>query len=522
MVVTSKIQWLSGLCSLHLFAACLLTILFLIPVGASAQELTPSPQPTQLDSARVAELSQLDIPCVLLTTQDSVELPFRMQTAPEGYSGATAMDNEYVPSRLVIVLRGDTIYDSGEYEKGVAGVRARVRGNMTANVKTMHPSVKLKLSKKADLLFRDNDEVCDKEWLLLNLFSSDSFTSMAGYIIGRLAFDDWQPALRYASFVINGVPRGVFLLSESIKAESYRVDIGADGFLIESDAYAWSVPDEPQFPSLIIPKSLSFTYKYPQPETVTPGLNDLIASYVHEAETALKNGEDVSPYFDLPSFALWLLCHDILGTIDPAGSNMFVKCESLTAANGRSSLLQAGPIWDFDGCMHPGYVDNDWSYIHYRYRALFWMKQMMSYPAFWEAYYSGWKRIRSQVYSTVMDSLSRVVACEGESIDRAFSLMGRSNNCQSMLANVRSWLEMRLEWMDVAVSELMIADQVSDTQNDQSGITQVYNMQGILLRTETGPRNQWWHTLPPGCYILRTTFPNAACPRVEKVFVRGH
>lgn len=72
----------------------------------------------------MAELSQLDIPCVLLTTQDSVELPFRMQKAPEGYSGSTAMDNEYVPSRLVIVLRGDTIYDSGEYEKGVAGVRA--------------------------------------------------------------------------------------------------------------------------------------------------------------------------------------------------------------------------------------------------------------------------------------------------------------------------------------------------------------------------------------------------------------
>lgn len=115
-----------------------------------------------------------------------------------------------------------------------------------------------------------------------------------------------------------------------------------------------------------------------------------------------------------------------------------------------------------------------------------------------------------------------MVACEGEGIDRAFSLLGRSNNCQSMLADVRSWLEMRLEWMDVAVSQLMITDQVSDTWVNQSGITQVYNMQGILLRTETDPRNQWWHTLPPGCYILRTTFPNAACPRVERVFARGH
>ena len=487
---------------------------------AIAQELTPSSKPTKEDSARVAALTQLDIPCVLLTTQDSVELPYRIQEAPEG-TGATAVDNKYVPSRLVIMLRGDTIYDSGEYEPSESGVRAKVRGNKSAYYNTIYPSVKVKLSQKEDLLFRGDEAVRDKDWLLLNKFSSRNFTCMAGHIIGRLAFNDWQPAMRYATFVINGVPRGVFLLSESIKVEPYRVDIGADGFLIENDAYAWSVPDEPQFLSLIIPEQLSFTYKYPKPETITPGLNELIASYVHEAEMALKNGEDASPYFDLNSFALWLLCHDILGTIDPAGSNMYVKCESISSAGDRSSLLRAGPIWDFDGCMHPGYVDNDWSYIHGRHRGIFWIEQMMKQPAFWKAYCLGWQRIRSQVYNTVMDSLSRMVAREGESIDSAFSLLGSSNTCQSMLADVRSWLEMRLEWMDVAVSELMVSTQISDTQDEQLGTTQVYNMQGILQRTETAPRHTWWHSLPPGCYILRTTYPNAARPRVEMVVVGG-
>ena len=46
-------------------------------------------------------------------------------------------------------------------------------------------------------------------------------------------------------------------------------------------------------------------------------------------------------------------------------------------------------------------------------------------------------------------------------------------------------------------------------------------MQGILLRTEQAPRDTWWHTLSPGCYIVRTIYPGGAPPRVEKAFVKG-
>lgn len=504
-----------------IFSATVGFLSILTAMHVQAQEFTRSPQPTKKDIALAAAFAQLDIPCCMLTTQDSVELPYRMQSAPEGYCGRTAMDNVYVPSRLVIVQRGDTLYDSGEYVADVSGVRAKIRGNMSANSEYSLPSVKIKLSKKYDLLFRGDDELRDKEWLLLNYLSSYNFTCLTGHILGNLAFGSWQPAMRYATFVINGVPRGIFLLSESIKAAEHRVDIAPDGFLIENDAYAWSVPDEPQFSSILLPYFFSFTYKYPNPDDVTPGLNDEIAAFVQEAEQALTQGEDVSTYFDLASFATWLVCQDILGSIDPAGTNMYVKRETCQAGGTKSSLLQAGPIWDFDGCMHPGYIDNEWAHIHDRNSGFFWIKEMMKRPEFVDAYGECWERIRPQVYNVVTDSLSRLIERDGPSIDRAFSLIHRYETGERLLANVRSWLEMRLEWMDVAVKEMLEPDYLPGMTDEREYITQIYSMQGILLRTEQAPRDTWWHTLSPGCYIVRTIYPSGVPTRVEKAFVKG-
>ena len=61
-----------------------------------------------------------EIPLLNISTVDGVMPSATIIEAPEGCAG-TAIKSEHIPGRLVITLKGETIYDSGEYEKSKSG-----------------------------------------------------------------------------------------------------------------------------------------------------------------------------------------------------------------------------------------------------------------------------------------------------------------------------------------------------------------------------------------------------------------
>ena len=97
------------------------------------------------------------------------------------------------------------------------------------------------------------------------------------------------------------------------------------------------------FPSKVFNPYMKFTFKYPDEDDITEEQINSISNFIYEFEDALLHGEPIEKYADIATFAAWMLCHDILGTADSAGSNIyFYKKDSL-----ETSKLQAGPIWDF-------------------------------------------------------------------------------------------------------------------------------------------------------------------------------
>ena len=76
------------------------------------------------------------------------------------------------------------------------------------------PTFKLKFSNKVDLLFRGDKSLKDKNWVLLNFFASDMFNTLAGNTIAAYVRDAWQPSTQYVNVIVNGVSRGVYILSE--------------------------------------------------------------------------------------------------------------------------------------------------------------------------------------------------------------------------------------------------------------------------------------------------------------------
>ena len=112
------------------------------------------------------ELKKINIPLLIINTDDGVDPQGYRIDHPEGCVGIGLTGNEYKTGRMVMTLLDSVIYDSGEYAVGASGVRIRLRGN-TSTLWSKKP-YKLKLSKKFDLLQRGDKKYCSKDWVLLS------------------------------------------------------------------------------------------------------------------------------------------------------------------------------------------------------------------------------------------------------------------------------------------------------------------------------------------------------------------
>ena len=165
-----------------------------------------------IDSAQVADAG---LPVVYITTITGERPTFRTayKENPD-WIGNTITDEEKLPGRVYIQFKGKTLYDSHEYVKDSTGMTIKVRGNTSAFLSNKWP-YKIKLQKKADLLFRDNDSIYkDKEWILIK---DEDIKNMIGFKVNELMKMQWTPAFKYVNVVMNGRYEGLYMLLESVK-----------------------------------------------------------------------------------------------------------------------------------------------------------------------------------------------------------------------------------------------------------------------------------------------------------------
>ena len=250
-----------------------------------------------------------------------------------------------VPCKIVISKDGQIIYDSDEYLKNTSGATIRINGNTTAYYSNpLNMPYKIKLEKSADLLCRGNDsKYKDKEWRLLK--DAVSLNTMIGLKVSHLLDLEWTPDYIPCNVIINGDYRGCYLLIETVKRnELCRINCDKQtGYIIEKDPYWWK--EDKYFSSNWYKDDniYRWTWKYPDSDNVDEEQEAYIKQYIMSMEESLSNGNYES-FIDLLSFAKWILVHDIIGTKDSWGSNMFIKKNN----NTDNSQLQLPCVWDFD------------------------------------------------------------------------------------------------------------------------------------------------------------------------------
>lgn len=278
-----------------------------------------------------------DLPLLNIVTKDSVEMQNNIISAPEGCIGTTT-DNEYVGASMIMTFKGDTLLNTGNYVPDESGMRIRIRGNSTGANNVQHP-YKLKLTKKADLISPQNPIAPDKEWVLLNAiawnpsFSTNcsSILTWVGGSIGRILQMDFVPRTNFVNVVINGKYEGLYTLIENVKRSSNRIDIHKSGFILENDIFWWN--SELTFQTKYLPSFMGYTFKYPDDDEITDEQFHAIEQYINDFEKALYENGDINRFIDLTSFARWILSHDILGSFDAGGTNMFISKDRFSAEN---------------------------------------------------------------------------------------------------------------------------------------------------------------------------------------------
>lgn len=437
------------------------------------------------DTFDLSAVSHLGLDIVEIITKDGEMPTCDFADAPEGCMGSTCINQNKVPCRVIISHSGKTLYDSGDYEKGVSGATIRINGN-TSSFEDNKP-YKIKLQKKADLLNRNDDKYEDKNWRLLR--DATTLNTMIGLKVNELLDLPWTPAYKPCNVFLNNEYQGCYLLIESVERNSdCRLNVSKKtGYIVERDAYWWNEDHYFATPYFEPYKGYRWTWKYPDEDDVTQEQQQYIQSYINSAEQSIKDGT-YEQYINVASFARWLLAHDILGTWDSGGSNLYVMKYDDT----QSSLLEMGNLWDFDTIMKMPEGDfsryHDSSYDFY-YQDLF----SSTNRHFTETYQQLWNEVKT----TLREQLSAFINTYIDSKEAKALQLSRELHVQRWNSEMRTvkedadlaldWFNNHLQLLDEKISHINTSIIIHPTSEDHH---KTYNLLGI----ET-------HSVGKGIYI---------------------
>ena len=420
-------------------------------------------EPTTYMPADVASILNLGLPVLDIETVDNEEPTCDYVSHPSGSFGSGITNATKVPGKLDIYLSDSATpdYSSGEYQKDESGMTIKVRGNTSAYADKK--PFKIKLQKKANLMLQGKDKTFkDKDWVLLR--APYLFTPI-GFKIGEMMGLQWTPRCRYVNVIFNGDYRGMYLLAESVKRnEDARLNVSADGYIFELDPYWWN--EDGQYVLSKFNPQCNYTFKYPDWEDMDAAKVDYIQNVVTTYESAIAQG-DYTKYIDVESYASWLLVHDLFGTWDGAGCNMyFTKYDSSDA-----SLIRMANVWDFDTAEQ---MDDAWSGVHnYHFNQFF----NSANKEFARQYVMKWNEIKDSFFTdilTFIDDFAESDEGKGYSKSVTYDNIRWDSNYSGLSSDVaqhRQWFDRRKSWLSQAMTKIDTGVSSIKEQNvDNSGL----------------------------------------------------
>ncbi len=398
------------------------------------------------------DIKSVSIPRVEISTANQIWPTCDYVSPPSGCWGGGITNNNYVYAAVTLYDAQNTLLYNSVSDTAAdsyAGARIKIRGNTSAYAEKK--PYKIKLSSKADLLAGLVPERSkadkDKEWLLLA--SGDYLNQAIGSSVSASLAMDWTPAYAYVSLYVNGDYRGLYILCESVKQGNSsdetqaRCAVTDDGYIVELDAYWWN--EDLYFTTPYVENTpMHYTFKFPDSDDINANSASYqyIKQYITDLDNALLNDdESYQNYLDQESFAKWLLAHDLLGSEDHAGTNIYLTKYDSTDL----SKLKMGPLWDFDSIMATAN-----SYARIRSAEFFYFPILTQKTEFVTIYNDLFEQVKG---SLIVDLTEKLAAFDAAVFDDLITIentrwaTNRATFTKQKEAAL-TWFETRLLWLE--------------------------------------------------------------------------
>lgn len=447
---------------------CLNNILILL-----ATCITTTMQGATID---VARLMQFGLPVMNIETLDHKMPTAEYAAPPQGCIGNGIKNAEKVSGTITLYYNKTAIYNDR--------MTIKVRGNTSAL--SDKKSFGINLPEKADLLNMGGTHK-DKHWALIKDEDQKLFP-VIGFKICELLGLQWTPKYQYVNVMLNGQYWGLYILVETVERnDECRLDVNkSTGYIIEYDPYWWN--EKLYFKSRL---SQNYTFKYPDYDDMLQSQVDYIANTMLTVENSILYGQNYPQYIDVESFALWLIGHDILGTWDSGGSNMFMTKYN----NAASTKVMMANMWDFDTIES---TKNAWSNIHswngFYFSYLFNNKN----KEFQNTYIKKYKELSSTIFDNIISflndfasskeagyiNMSRVLDSDRWNTSTLYSVADNAEESIEWFTTRKTWLDNAINKMDYTtnIKNINIANENHDNHiYDLMGNRVNGNRKGIFI-----------------------------------------
>ncbi len=328
------------------------------------------------------------VPLIEINTISGKNPSYEIVAAPNGCWGVGIKNNDYCAAEISVINDGKiNYYNTAEI---------RVRGNTSADL-TKKP-YKIKMETSVNLLNLKNEKYACKEWILLPIYD---LKFLVGTEIATMCGLEWQPKYEFVNFMLNGAYMGCYWLVEEIGTEPWKSNIDKSGYIIECDAYWWNNNGE-YFKTENQIYQMAYTFKYPTFSSLETVRLKNIKNHLELGVSYLKNNDNrYIDYIDIDSWASWLLTHDILGTLDSGGSNMYYYKKDFIDKNPCRTKIKMGPVWDFDSSFA---FEEGWSKIrHYEHGYFPWLLRQTNFT---NVYEKKWQTIYDTLAQEIDNKIS--------------------------------------------------------------------------------------------------------------------
>lgn len=176
----------------------------------------------------------------------------------------------------------------------------------------------------------------------------------------------WGPRTRFCEVILNNEYVGIYIMMESIKRGSDRVDIAklspedtaardiTGGYIMKIDKK--NNASDLSFISKVKSTTnldITWLYHYPESDDIKPNQQNYIRSFIDTVELAIASAGFADPkngyrkYISVNSFIDYFLLTELSRNIDAYKASSFFYKEKLEA-DGSKGQLKAGPVWDYN------------------------------------------------------------------------------------------------------------------------------------------------------------------------------